>query len=446
MTIAQAIDTLIEARWIVPVEPANTVLHDHSIAIDCGRIVAILPTAEARQHFVARNYHKLADHVLLPGLVNLHTHAAMTLLRGYADDRPLMEWLKGHIWPAEAKHVSPEFVRDGARIACAEMLKGGITCFNDMYFFPEAVAEAAVTCGIRAAIGMLVIDFPTAYASDPDDYLDKGLTMRDRLNDEPLLSFTLAPHAPYTLSNASFDKIIAFANQLDLPIHIHLHETLDEIEQSLVQYRQRPLARLHELGLTGPNLIAVHAVHLNTEEQSLLAQFGSHIAHCPASNLKLASGFAPIHAMTKHGLNIGIGTDGAASNNKLDMFDEMRLAALLAKGVSGDASALPAHSVLQMATLNGARALGLDQKIGSLVPGKHADIIAVELSQLNTLPCFDPISSLVYSTGRDSVSHVWVNGVLLVDDHQFTRLDERALKINANIWQNRIHSITPSSQ
>ena len=374
----------------------------------------------------------------MPGLVNLHTHAAMTLLRGYADDLPLMEWLKGHIWPAEAKHISTEFVRDGARLACAEMLKGGTTCFNDMYFFPEAVAEAAVDCGIRAAIGMIVIDFPTAYASDPDDYLNKGLAMRDRMNDEPLLSFTLAPHAPYTVSNATFEKVIAYANQLDLPIHLHLHETADEISQSLAQYKQRPLARLHQLGLTGPNLIAVHAVHLNSDEQALLAQHGSHIAHCPASNLKLASGFAPIAEMLAHGLNIGIGTDGAASNNKLDMFSEMRLAALLAKGVANDATVLPAHTALQMATLNGARALGLDQHIGSLLPGKYADLIAVDLAQLNTLPCFDPISSVVYSAGRDQVSHVWVNGVLRVDNHQFTTLDERTIKITASVWQSRI--------
>ncbi|MDR3391607.1 MAG: TRZ/ATZ family hydrolase [Sulfuriferula sp.] len=438
MPNAHPVDTLIEARWIIPVEPANTVLHDHSIAIDGNRIVAVLPTAEARQRFVARNYHRLTDHALMPGLVNLHTHAAMTLLRGYADDLPLMEWLKGHIWPAEAKHVSADFVRDGARLACAEMLKGGTTCFNDMYFFPEAVAEAAVACGIRAAIGMIVIDFPTAYASDPDDYLNKGLAMRDRMRDEPLLSFTLAPHAPYTVSNATFEKVITYASQLDLPIHVHLHETADEIAQSMAQYQQRPLARLHQLGLTGPNLIAVHAVHMNTDEQALLAQQGSHIAHCPASNLKLASGFAPVASMLAQGLNIGIGTDGAASNNKLDMFSEMRLAALLAKGVANDAAALPAHTALQMATLNGARALGLDQHIGSLLPGKYADLIAVDLTQLNTLPCFDPVSSLVYSAGRDQVSHVWVNGELRVDNRQFTALDERTLKITANVWQSRI--------
>jgi 5-methylthioadenosine/S-adenosylhomocysteine deaminase len=438
MHTSTAIDTLISARWIIPVEPANTVLHDYSIAIDGGRIVAILPTTEARQQFVADNYHQLSDHVLMPGLVNLHNHAAMTLLRGYADDLALMEWLKGHIWPAESRHVSSEFVRDGARLACAEMLKGGTTCFNDMYFFPEAVAETVVETGIRGVMGMVVIEFPTAYASDPDDYLSKGCAMRDRWQQEPLLSFTLAPHAPYTISNTTFEKINTLANQLDVPIHIHLHETADEITQSLAQYQQRPLARLHELGLLSPSLIAVHAVHFNANEIALLAKHGSHIAHCPASNLKLASGFAPVVQMLDSGLNVGIGTDGAASNNKLDMFSEMRLTALLAKGVANDAAALPAHTALTMATLNGARALGLDDKIGSLVAGKQADLIAVDLAQINTLPTFDPASALVYSAGREQVSHVWVNGRLLVDNHQLTQLDERALKMNAKIWQNRI--------
>ena len=435
---AHPIDTLIDARWVIPVEPAGTVLSDHSVAIDGGRIVAILPTETARLRFVPRAYHRLTDHALLPGLINLHTHAAMTLLRGYADDLPLMEWLKGHIWPAEARHMSPDFVRDGARLACAEMLRGGITCFNDMYFFPEAVAEAALDAGMRAAIGLIVVDFPTAYAGDPDDYLNKGFALRDRLRDEPLLSFTLAPHAPYSVGDDTFEKIATFASQLDLPIHIHLHETEDEIQQSLARYQQRPLARLHNLGLTGPGLIAVHGVHLNADEQALLAAQGCHLAHCPASNLKLASGFAPIASLLQHGVNIGIGTDGAASNNKLDLFAEMRLAALLAKGVSSDAAALPAHTALQMATLNGARALGLDDKIGSLIPGKQADIIAVDLSSVETQPCFDPISALVYAAGREQVSHVWVDGQLRLDNRQLTTLDVRELRLAASVWHSRI--------
>ena len=435
---AHPIETLIEARWVIPVEPAGTVLTDHSVAIDGGRIVAILPTGEARQRFVARHYYRLTDHAVLPGLVNLHSHAAMNLLRGYADDLPLMTWLKGHIWPAETRHISPDFVRDGARLACAEMLRGGITCFNDMYFFPEAVAEAALDAGMRAAIGLIVVDFPTAYAGDADDYLNKGFALRDRLRDEPLLSFTLAPHAPYSVGDATFEKIATFASQLDLPIHIHLHETEDEIRQSLSQHQQRPLARLHNLGITGPGLIAVHGVYLNADEQALLAAQGCHIAHCPTSNLKLASGIAPIAGLLAHGVNIGIGTDGAASNNKLDLFAEMRLAALLAKGVSGDAAVLPAHAALQMATLNGARALGLDNKIGSLTTGKQADLIAVDLSELETQPCFDPIASLVYAAGREQVSHVWVDGQLRLDNRQLTTLDARELRLTANVWHTRI--------
>lgn len=437
-TPAHPVETLIEARWVIPVEPSGTVLADHSVAVDGGRIVAILPTEETRRRFVAQRYYRLTDHVLIPGLVNLHTHAAMTLLRGYADDLPLMEWLKGHIWPAETRHMSPDFVRDGTRIACAEMLRGGTTCFNDMYFFPEAVAEAALDAGIRAAIGLIVIDFPTAYAGDADDYLNKGFALRDCLRDEPLLSFTLAPHAPYTVGDKTLEKIATFASQLDLPVHIHLHETEDEIRQSLTQHNLRPLARLHNLGLLGPGLIAVHGVHLTPDEQSLLAEHGCHLAHCPASNLKLASGFAPVASLDGHGVNIGIGTDGAASNNKLDMFDAMRLTALLAKAVSGDAAAIPAHTALQMATLNGAHALGLDDHIGSLMPGKLADIVAVDLSGIENQPCFDPVSTLVYAAGREQVSHVWVNGELHLDNRQLTSLDERELKLAASVWHSRI--------
>ncbi|MHB9118721.1 MAG: TRZ/ATZ family hydrolase [Burkholderiales bacterium] len=433
-----AVDTLIDARWIVPVEPADQVLHHHSIAIQEGKIVALLPTAEAHRQYSAHRHHTLADQVLIPGLVNLHTHAAMTLLRGLADDLPLMEWLDRHIWPAEARHVSPDFVRDGTLLACAEMLRGGITCFNDMYFFPAATAQAALTAKMRAVIGLIVIEFPTAYASDADDYLSKGLAVRDELRDEPLLRFTLAPHAPYTVSDRSFEKVLTYAEQLDLPIHIHLHETRDEIEQSLAQYRLRPLERLQNLGLLGPNLIAVHAVHMNTEEIALLARQGCHVAHCPVSNLKLASGFAPTVEKFRQAVNVGLGTDSAASNNRLDLFQEMRLAALLAKGGSGDAASHNAHYALQMATLNGARALGMGGTIGSLLPGKAADIVAVDLSSLETTPCYDPVSHLVYAAGREHVSHVWVGGELLLDERELTTLDTREILAQAKHWQDKI--------
>ncbi len=436
------VDTLIEARWVVPVEPARTVLTGQAIAIRDGRIVDILPIDAARECYRAQERHVLDQHVLIPGLVNLHTHAPMTLLRGYADDLPLMEWLREHIWPAESRHVSERFVADGTRLACAEMLRGGITCFSDMYFFPDRVAETAMACGMRAAIGMIVIQFATAWASDPDDYLRKGLDLRDRLRDEPLLSFTLAPHAPYTLDDEGFERIATLAAQLDLPVHIHLHETEDEIRHSLTHYRLRPLERLHRLGLTGPGLIAVHAVHLDREEQALLLEQGCHIAHCPNSNLKLASGFAPVAALDALGASIGLGTDGAASNNRLDLFAEMRLAALLAKGASGRADALPAWRVLEMATLGGARALGLGDRIGSLAPGKEADLVAVDLSSLFTQPCFDPVAQLVYSAGRNQVSHVWVAGRLHLQNGCFTRLDEAEIRREAHAWRDRIRPRT----
>ena len=431
-------DTLIDARWIIPVEPANQILHQHSIVITDGKISAILPTAEAHQRYTAKHHNQLKDHVLIPGLINLHAHSAMTLLRGLADDLPLMEWLKGHIWPAENSHVSTEFVRDGTLLACAEMIRGGITCFNDMYFFPEATAESALTSKMRAAVGLITIDFPTAYASDADDYLNKGLSMRDQFRAEPLLSFCMAPHAPYTVSDATLSKVLTYAEKLDLPIHIHLHETLDEIQQSLTQYHLTPIQRLHNLGLLSPNLLAVHMVHLTPTEIATMAKQGCHIAHCPTSNLKLASGIAPVSAMLEQGTNIGIGTDGAASNNRIDMFAEMRLAALLAKASSGKADALPAHQALQMATLNAAKALAIDTITGSLKPGKAADITAVSLSSLETSPCYDAASHLVYAAGREQVSHVWVNGELLLNDRSLTTLNSLELKAKAAYWQDKI--------
>ena len=432
------IDLLIEARWIVPVEPAGIVLENHAVAINNGRIVAILQQTEAPARYQPNTVKKLSHHILIPGLVNLHSHAAMTLLRGIADDLPLMEWLEQHIWPTEAKHVSPGFVFDGTRLACAEMLRGGTTCFADMYFFPKSVAEAALTFGMRAAIGLISIDFPSAYASDADDYLDKGLAVRDAFHDEHLLSFCLAPHAPYTTSDKAFTKIATLAEQCDLPIHTHLHETRQEIENSLSQFGIRPIERLHRLGILGPNLIAAHGVHLNASEIALLATHGCTIAHCPSSNLKLASGFAPITDLLAQGVSVGLGTDGSASNNRLDMFAEMRLAALLAKGVSGNAAAVPAHTALHMATLAGAKALGLENQIGSIVPGKSADLCAIDINDDQLTPCYDVISHLVYSAGREYVSDVWVAGKPRLVDGKLLGTTEIELKNLAALWQNQI--------
>ena len=431
------IDCLIEARWIVPVEPAG-VLEAHAVAVHDGRIEAVLPSRDARQRFAPARAFNLGEHVLIPGLVNLHAHAAMSLLRGIADDIALMQWLTQHIWPVEMREASPAFVYDGTLLACAEMLRGGVTLFNDMYFFPEAAARAAIAAGMRAAIGMIVVDFASPYAHHPADYLSKGLALRDALRSHPLISFCFAPHAPYSVGDKALAQVATYANELDLPVHMHVHETRDEISQSVERDGRRPLVRLHELGLLGPNLIAVHAVHLTPPEIELLAACGCHVAHCPSSNLKLASGMAPVAALAAAGVNVGIGTDGAASNNRLDLFNEMRQAALLGKAVANDATVLPATDVLRMATLNGAKALGLDRMIGSLQAGKVADMVAVDFSSPELVPCYDPVSHLVYAAGRRDVSHVWVAGELALEDGVLTRPELRGVHKRAAQWQARI--------
>jgi len=443
--VSDATETVVEAGWIIPVEPAGAVLQDHAVVISGERIHSIVPVREARTRHPDANRVNLAGHVLIPGFINLHTHAAMTLMRGLGDDLALMEWLNQRIWPAEMRLASPEFVYDGTLLACAEMLRGGITCFNDMYFFPEAAGRAALAAGMRGALGIIVIEFRSPYATHASDYLTKGLETRDALKHESLLSFCLAPHAPFTVSDATFERLAVYAAELDLPLHIHLHETAGEISESVASHNLRPLRRLQKLGLLGPNLLAVHAVHLGDDEIELLAEHACHIAHCPASNLKLASGIARVAALHEAGVNIGLGTDGAASNNRLDMFSEMRLEALLAKGVSGNATALPAHAVLRMATLNGARALGLDKTIGSLVPGKLADLIAVDLSTPDVLPCYDPASHLVYVAGRNNVSHVWVGGELVVEGGRLTHIQDEELRGKAAHWHDKIRNLDAGS-
>jgi 5-methylthioadenosine/S-adenosylhomocysteine deaminase len=431
---------VVEAEWVIPVVPAATVLRDHAVVVSGGVIVEVVPARAARGRYPGAPRIGLPGHVLIPGLINLHTHAAMTLMRGLADDRPLMDWLQNHIWPVETRLVSESFVRDGTLIAGAEMLRGGVTCFNDMYFYPEAAARSALEAGMRAALGIIVIEMPSAYASDAQDYLSKGLATRDGLKQESLLSFCIAPHAPYTVSDKTFERIAVLQGELELPLHIHVHETRDEIEQSVARHGVRPLARLQALGLVDASLIAVHAVHLTEQEIALLAEKGCHVAHCPSSNLKLASGIATPARLLQKGVNVALGTDGAASNNRLDIFAEMRLAALLAKGAGGDPTLLPAHAALEMATIRAARALGLEDRIGSLAPGKRADMTAVHLEAPELLPCYDPLSHLVYAAGREHVTHVWVDGERVVDGGQLARLDPRELAAKAAYWKDKIRS------
>lgn len=434
------VDLLIRPEWIIPIEPAGVTLSGHALAVSDGRIVALLPITEAVQRFRPRQTLDLPGQVVLPGLINLHTHAAMSLLRGYADDLPLMRWLSERIWPAESRHAGPDFVHAGSLLACAEMLRGGITTFNDMYFFPEATATAAKRLGMRAVLGIIAIEFPTRYAADADDYLAKGLAIRDELGGDPLLGFCLAPHAPYTVADKTFRKIATLAAQLELPVHMHVHETRHEIEESLKQHGVRPIERLRRLGLLGPQLVAVHAVHLDAAEIELLAHEGCHLAHCPTSNMKLGSGIPPMAAIQSRGMNFGLGTDGAASNNRLDLFQEMRHAALLAKGASQNAEALDAHAALFAATLGGARALGLDARIGSLLPGKAADLCAVRLDEWLLQPSFDPASHLVYVSGREQVTHTWVAGTLVMNDGVPVKIGISELLDLAGLWHTRLTS------
>jgi 5-methylthioadenosine/S-adenosylhomocysteine deaminase len=432
------IDTLIHARWVIPVEPDGAVLEHHSVAIQSGRISAILPTHEAREQYLAAESIELPTHALIPGLVNAHTHAAMALFRGLADDLPLMDWLNHHIWPAEQRWVGSDFVRDGTELAIAEMLRSGTTCFNDMYFFAEDSARVAHDVGMRACVGLIMLDFPSNYAQTPEEYLHHGLKLRDSLRHSELITTAFAPHAPYTVSDEPLAKIRTVNNELNIPVHIHVHETAHEVGGAVTKTGVRPLRRLESLDLLNPNLVAVHATQLTPEEIDTLAAAGASVVHCPESNLKLASGFCPVQQLLTAGVNVALGTDGAASNNDLDMLGEMRTAALLAKGVAGQATAVPARTALRMATLHGARALGLEQRIGSLTPGKFADITAIDRAPLGTQPVYDPISQLVYAASRQQVSDVWVAGQQLLAGSRLTRLDEPEIIAKAATWRDKI--------
>ncbi len=438
------VDLMIEARWLVPVNPQNHVLEHHTVVVDQGGIVDIVTTERAREKYASTKTVVLNEHVLVPGLINLHAHAGMTLMRGLADDIPLMPWLQNHIWPAEQQIVSEKFVRDSTLFGCAEMLAGGVTCFNDMYFYPQATAEAVLQAGMRAQLGLVVLEFPTNYANNADDYIEKGLLIRDAWRGNPLLSASLAPHAPYTVSDTTFEKIITYAEQLSLGIHTHLHETKAEIAESMKNFGVRPIKRMATLGLLGPNLTAAHCVQINDDDIDLLRTYGAHIAHCPSSNAKLASGIAPINQLLKVGVNVGLGTDSAASNNRQDMFAEMRLAALLAKATTEDATSIPASQAIEMATINAAKALGLDHQIGSIEVGKLADLTAVRIADVETLPCFDPLSHVIYACGREHVSHVWVAGDLRFErstQHAglYANIEPNELKEIVLLWQSKLN-------
>ena len=440
-TPSTPLDLLLLPTWLVPVEPAGVVLKDHGVGIRDGRIVFIGPRAQALK-LVATQTRELPDMLLSPGLINAHGHAAMTLFRGMADDLPLMTWLEQHIWPAEAKWVDEDFVRDGTNLAIAEQIKGGITCFSDMYFFPKVASECVHNSGIRAQIAIPILDFPIPGASNADESLRQAVEMFADLKFHPRIKIAFGPHAPYTVGDENLEKIRVIADELDAAIHMHVHETAFEVHQAVEQNAERPVARLARLGLLGPRFQAVHMTQISDDDLAMLVESNSSVIHCPESNLKLASGFCPVERLWQAGVNVAVVTDGAASNNDLDLLGETRTAALLAKAVAGSATALDAHRALRMATLNGARALGIEGDTGSIEIGKAADMVAFDLSGLAQQPVYDPVSQLIYATGRDCVKHLWVGGKQLLDDRRLTRLDEQQLSATARAWGERISSHT----
>jgi 5-methylthioadenosine/S-adenosylhomocysteine deaminase len=448
------ITTILTPRWIAPVMPANVILENHSVVIQGETILALLPTALAKTTYPNATEQLFPESLLTPGLINAHSHAAMSLLRGAGDDMPLKEWLENRIWPLEGKLVSPEFVFDGTVIAAYEMLMGGVTCFNDMYFFPEAAARAAKTMGMRANLGIVVFEFPSAYGSGPADYLAKGLKLRDETSrdDDPasrLLSFCLAPHAPYTVSNESFTRVAMLANELGLGIHTHLHETAFEIAQSISEHGKRPIERLADLGLLGPDFVAIHGVHLSKSDIALLSEAKASVVHCPHSNLKLASGLAPVAELLASGVNLAMGTDGSASNNRLDLLSETHTASLLSKGVTSNAQSFNARQALYAMTMAGAFAVGRSAEIGSIEQGKAADISVFDFSSIDMQPVHDAISHLIYAAHRTNLSDVWICGKHVVQKRQLAQSGAQAtvseVVARSVLWHNKVSEMLVSN-
>ena len=434
----ESIDTLVCARWVLPVEPDVAALDDHAVAIRGGRIVALLPTDEARARFEASEIVERPHHALLPGFVNAHTHAAMTLLRGRAENVSLGPWLRETVWPIEQRWVDPEYVRDGTELAIAEMLRAGVTCFGDMHLWPEVVARTAAESHMRASVGLVVVESATRWAEGPTEYIEKGLALRDEYRGDPLVSTFFAPHAPYTVEDATLLRIRRLADELEIPVAMHLHESTWEIAQSCERHGLRPLERLKKLGLANPLLVAVHLTQVEASDIDCIAVAGAAVVHCPQSNLKLGNGVCPVTALLERGVTVALGTDGAASNNDLDVLSEMQTAGLLASGVSGRPGSLVSRDLLRMATLEGARALGLGDTTGSLVAGKWADLCCLDLRTPRSWPVHDVAATIVYASSAGQVTDTWVAGRRVFANDTLPYLDEAAVLERADAWRTRI--------
>ena len=429
---------IISASWIFTSNSEDQLLSDYSIVIKDNKIIDLVRQSKVFSEYEADEIYQLTDHILIPGLINTHTHAAMSLFKGFADDLPLQDWLNNYIWPAEKKFVNSSFVRDGSILALSEMIKAGVTTFNDMYFYPDATAEASIELGVRSNIGLVVLDFPTNYASDPEDYLSKGFEFRDRWRNEDLITTSIAPHAPYSVSDEAFALINTYSEELGINIHLHLHETQREIDDSINRYGITPVQRLNNLGIINPSLIAAHCVYLNEQDIALLAKNKVSIVHNPSSNMKLGSGIADVAKMLKQNLNVSLGTDSSASNNRLDIMEEMRIASLLLKGTTKSPELLSATQAIKMATINGAKALGLESIIGSIEKNKIADLVAIDLNSIENQPIYNPLSTLVYSSSKSDVSYVWINGKVKLKEKKLVNVDEEKIMQTAKIWQTKI--------
>ena len=437
---------LLLPRLLVPVRPRLQVLEHMAVVIEGEYITGVMPRTEALARYTDATRIELPEHVLVPGFINMHTHSAMSLLRGYADDLDLQVWLNDHIWPVEKAYLSPGFVHDGAKLAIAEMLRGGTTCFNDLYFFPEVTAAAAVESGMRACIGIPVINVPTTWAANENEYIDKGLEVSTSWRGEHLVTTLFAPHAPYSVGDSALGRIAELSESLDMRVHMHVLESDWEISESLRQHGKPTLDRLNDVGLMNERLLAVHMTQLNGTDLEALSRTSVNVIHCPESNLKLGNGICPVARLLEHDINLALGTDGAASNNNLDLLAESRSAALLAKGYAADPCVLNAFQTLEMLTINAARAMGQENLLGSIEAGKLADICAIRLDSLQTTPMYDVVSHLVYAASSQQVSHVWVGGRMLLQDAQFLHMDIGDIMERANDWAMRIATRTRATR
>jgi len=425
-------DTLVVGGTILTMEPGSEPIPDGAIAIADGRIAAVGLAEDLLEHAPTGQVVNAGGCLILPGLVNTHSHLAMSLLRGLADDLPLMDWLENHIWPAEKTHMNREAVRLGTELAVAEQLLAGVTTTTDMYFFGNEVAAVLAEAGMRGVIAESLIDFATPRCKTPDEMMEKQRELAQEYRDHPLITPSIAAHAPYSVSASNLVKEAELAEELGITFQIHLSETRWEVEKLMEEKGRSPVAYLADLGVLSERTVAAHCVHVSPEDIETLVEFEVGVAHNPVSNLKLASGVAPIPTMVEAGVKLGIGTDGAASNNTLDLLRDMQLASLLHKGVFGDPTVLPARSMIEMATIGGARVLGLDAEIGTLTEGKQADMVCFSVDGPHATPVFDPWSHLVYAARSSDVRHVLVHGKLVVGNRNLNTMDQE--RIESQAW------------